>query len=160
MEDIASGETNGLIVDRELNFADEADVHPVFLGRDSRFPVCPNGDDNFCKRCRIEDIWGELSELKIPELEDRCVTVSLEFHEGIVRPAPGTRVSVIPRRYVMGMETMTLEQKTETVDLTTLSDTNLESWFANAGLDVEAVSHCNSAGCEICFPTIQSVRAA
>lgn len=63
-------------------------------------------------------------------------------------------------RYVMGMETMTLVQKTETVDLITLSDTNLESWFAIAGLDVKAVVHCDTAGCEICFPTTQSVRAA
>lgn len=55
---------------------------------------------------------------------------------------------------------MTLVQTSETVDLTTLNATDLEAWFANAGLAVEVVSHCDSAGCEICFPTIQSVRAA
>ncbi|MCZ7534421.1 MAG: hypothetical protein M5U23_13670 [Acidimicrobiia bacterium] len=58
------------------------------------------------------------------------------------------------------METMTLIQTTEAVDLITLSDRDLETWFASTGLDVKAVSHCDSAGCELCFPTMPSIRAA
>jgi hypothetical protein len=51
------------------------------------------------------------------------------------------------------MTTMTLIHTTEKhVDLLTMSDAALETWFAEAGLPVETVAHCSSAGCSMCFP--------
>lgn len=51
------------------------------------------------------------------------------------------------------MNTMTLIHTTEKADdLLTMSDSDLESWFAEAGLAVEAVPHCSTAGCTECFP--------
>ena len=51
------------------------------------------------------------------------------------------------------MKTMTLIHTAEKAhDLLTMSDDDLERWFADAGLTVEAVPHCSSAGCTTCFP--------
>jgi hypothetical protein len=51
------------------------------------------------------------------------------------------------------MNTMTLVHTTEKTDsLLTMTNTELEAWFADAGLSVETVSHCPSAGCTMCFP--------
>ena len=54
------------------------------------------------------------------------------------------------------METMTLihtNTGTRTIgsDLTELSDSDLEAWFSQSGLEVEAVAHCDTASCEDCF---------
>ena len=49
----------------------------------------------------------------------------------------------------MDMSTMNL---VTTTDLTTLDFTQLEAWFADAGLAVTEVSHCATAGCPVCFP--------
>jgi hypothetical protein len=39
-----------------------------------------------------------------------------------------------------------------TTDLTVLNSTELEAWFADAGLPVTEVSHCATADCRVCFP--------
>lgn len=39
-----------------------------------------------------------------------------------------------------------------TADLTTLTSTELETWFGDAGLAVTEVSHCATADCPVCFP--------
>ena len=61
----------------------------------------------------------------------------------------------------MGMNTMNLVTTlptqsnlttNRTADLTTLDSTQLEAWFADAGLAVTAVTHCASADCSVCFP--------
>jgi hypothetical protein len=60
------------------------------------------------------------------------------------------------------MKTMMLiETKPRTEELMTVSDAELESWFADAGLTVRAVTHCDSGACVICFePTVSAARAA
>ncbi len=55
---------------------------------------------------------------------------------------------------------MTLLPNTPAVDLLTLSDADLERWFATIGLDVDAVPHCNAADCTICFHPTSATRAA
>ena len=51
------------------------------------------------------------------------------------------------------MKTMTLVHTTEKRDdLLTMTDTDLETWFSEVGLPVQAVAHCSSAGCSVCFP--------
>jgi len=57
------------------------------------------------------------------------------------------------------METMHLIQPSQTADLTTVSDSDLEAIFASAGLDVDVVAHCNTAGCQVCFADV-AARAA
>lgn len=50
------------------------------------------------------------------------------------------------------METMTLvHTSTKSTDLTGLPDTEIETWFSQAGLAVEVVPHCDNAACEACF---------
>lgn len=58
------------------------------------------------------------------------------------------------------METMTLLPNTPAVDLITLSDADLEHWFATIGLAVHVVPHCNTADCTICFHPTSTIRAA
>jgi hypothetical protein len=48
----------------------------------------------------------------------------------------------------MDMNTMNLV----TTDLTALNSTEIEAWFADAGLPVTEVSHCATADCPVCFP--------
>jgi len=59
----------------------------------------------------------------------------------------------------MGMETMHLVQTPHTTDLMSLSDPDLEAFFASAGLTVEVVTHCNTVGCSVCFAAA-TARAA
>jgi hypothetical protein len=70
----------------------------------------------------------------------------------------------------MDMNTMnlvpTLSTKNTTVDLTTLASLDLEAWFADVGMAVTEVRHCESAACPVCFPQkaaaerVQPARAA
>ena len=46
---------------------------------------------------------------------------------------------------------MHLIQTPHTTDLLSLSDTNLEAYFASARLTVEVVAHCNTVGCAVCL---------
>jgi hypothetical protein len=48
------------------------------------------------------------------------------------------------------METMHLIQTPQTTDLMSLSDSDLEAFFASAGLDVAVVAHCDTVGCAVC----------
>jgi hypothetical protein len=48
----------------------------------------------------------------------------------------------------MDMNTMNLVP----TDLTVLNSTELEAWFADAGLAVTDVLHCARADCPVCFP--------
>jgi hypothetical protein len=59
----------------------------------------------------------------------------------------------------MDMERMQLIQTPQTTDLRPLSDAEIEAIFASAGLSVEVVAHCNSAGCPMCFSEV-AARAA
>jgi hypothetical protein len=53
------------------------------------------------------------------------------------------------------MNTMTLINTAALdTDLLTATDAELEAWFANAGLTVAVVPHCDSAACPICFPPV------
>jgi hypothetical protein len=49
------------------------------------------------------------------------------------------------------METMHLVQTPQTPSLESLSDTDIEAFFASAGLPVEVVAHCDTPGCSVCF---------
>jgi len=69
----------------------------------------------------------------------------------------------------MDMNTMNLVTTTpaqmnpmtgRTADLTTFDSTELEAWFADAGLAVTAVSHCATADCPVCFPLEAAQSAA
>ena len=54
-----------------------------------------------------------------------------------------------------------IETEPRTEELLVLSDTELESWFADAGLGATGVAHCDNAGCAICFrTTVVSAQAA
>jgi hypothetical protein len=57
------------------------------------------------------------------------------------------------------METMHLIQTPQTTDLMSLSDSDIEAFFASAGLTVEVVTHCNTAECSVCFAAA-TARAA
>lgn len=57
----------------------------------------------------------------------------------------------------MGMNTLNL---VTTTDLTNLESTQLEAWFADAGLAVTKVSHCTTADCPVCFPFEAATSAA
>jgi hypothetical protein len=59
----------------------------------------------------------------------------------------------------MGMETMHLIQTPPATDLMTMSDSDIEAFFATAGLDVDVVVHCNTVGCSLCFAAA-TARAA
>ena len=59
----------------------------------------------------------------------------------------------------MGMETMHLIQTPHTTDLLSLSDTDLEAYFASAGLIAEVVTRCDTPRCRAC-PTDVVERAA
>jgi len=60
------------------------------------------------------------------------------------------------------MNTMTLiETQPRAIDLLAMADAELESWFTDVGLTVEAVPHCSSAACQVCFPTsLTAAKAA
>jgi len=58
------------------------------------------------------------------------------------------------------METMELVHSSHSRDLTGLSDTDIESFFTEAGLDVEVVTHCDDATCLSCFAPANPARAA
>ncbi|MGI9667460.1 MAG: hypothetical protein ACR2N2_10205 [Acidimicrobiia bacterium] len=58
------------------------------------------------------------------------------------------------------METMQLIHTATPADLTTVGDAALETWFAEAGLGVEVVDHCDAASCPICFTAIEVPAAA
>jgi hypothetical protein len=60
-------------------------------------------------------------------------------------------VSVTPSRYLVIMETMQLVPNTYPTDLTVLTDDTVEALFAEMGLDVEVVDHCDDASCPVCF---------
>jgi hypothetical protein len=57
------------------------------------------------------------------------------------------------------METMHLIQTPQATDLMSLSDPDLEGFFASAGLPVTVVAHCNTVGCAVC-PTEAAAQAA
>lgn len=59
--------------------------------------------------------------------------------------------SVTPVWYVLGMETMQLIHTPDSTDLMTLSNTDLEAFFADAGLAGEVVDNCDDARCPTCF---------
>jgi hypothetical protein len=59
----------------------------------------------------------------------------------------------------MGMETMHLIQTPQTTDLTSLSDSDLEEFFASVGLSVDVVALCDTIGCVAC-PTGAAAQAA
>jgi len=58
------------------------------------------------------------------------------------------------------METIELVHTGTSADLTALSDTDIESFFTEAGLDVEVVTHCDDATCPSCFAPANPARAA
>jgi hypothetical protein len=51
----------------------------------------------------------------------------------------------------MGMETMHLVQTPHAIDFNSLSDIDIEAFFASAGLPVEVVTHCSTPDCSTCF---------
>lgn len=55
----------------------------------------------------------------------------------------------------MDMNTMNLVTTTTPTtligDLTTLGAQEVEDWFAEAGLAVTEVAHCDTASCPVCF---------
>jgi hypothetical protein len=54
----------------------------------------------------------------------------------------------------MGMNTMNLVTTTPTTpigDLTTVGAQEVQDWFAEAGLAVTEVAHCDTASCPVCF---------
>jgi hypothetical protein len=57
------------------------------------------------------------------------------------------------------METMHLVQTPHTTDLMSLSDSDLEAFFASTGLTVEVVAHCNTVGCSVCFAGVAAQAA-
>ncbi len=57
------------------------------------------------------------------------------------------------------MEAMHLVHTPHTTDLMAPSDAALEAFFATAGLTVEVVARCNTAGCPLCF-TEEPAKAA
>ena len=57
------------------------------------------------------------------------------------------------------METMHLIQTPQIADLMSLSDSELEAFFASAGLTVDVVAHCDTLGCAVC-PTEATAQAA
>ena len=57
------------------------------------------------------------------------------------------------------METMHLIQTPQATDLTSLSDPDLEVFFASAGLPVTVVAHCATVGCSVC-PIEAAAQAA
>jgi hypothetical protein len=54
---------------------------------------------------------------------------------------------------------MHLIQTPQTTDLMSLSDSDLEAFFASAGLAVVVVAHCDTVGCAVC-PTEAAAQAA
>lgn len=60
-------------------------------------------------------------------------------------------VSVTPPRYGVNMETMQLLPNTYPADMTVLADETVEVLFAEMGLQVEVVVHCDTASCMLCF---------
>jgi hypothetical protein len=58
------------------------------------------------------------------------------------------------------METMQLITTTPTTDLTTLDDDALEAYFADAGLAVSVLPHCDDVTCPVCFVPANPARAA
>jgi len=59
----------------------------------------------------------------------------------------------------MGMETLQLIQTPQTIDLMSLSGSDIEAFFASAGLAVDVVTHCNTAGCTLCFAATAATAA-
>jgi hypothetical protein len=57
------------------------------------------------------------------------------------------------------METMHLIQTPHPTDLMSLSDSDLEAFFASNGLTVAVVAHCDTVGCAAC-PTEAAAQAA
>jgi hypothetical protein len=57
------------------------------------------------------------------------------------------------------METMQLIQTAPTTDLLSVSDSDIEAFFASAGLTAQVVAHCDTAGCPVCFAA-EAARAA
>ena len=49
------------------------------------------------------------------------------------------------------METMQLTPPATPTDLTQSADAAIEDFFAEAGLDVAVVAHCDDAACSVCF---------
>lgn len=49
------------------------------------------------------------------------------------------------------METMQLIPNTYPADMTLLGDDTIEVLFAEMGLDVKVVDHCDTASCPLCF---------
>jgi hypothetical protein len=54
----------------------------------------------------------------------------------------------------MGMETMHLVQTPQTPDISSMSDADLEAFFASAGLPAEVVTHCDTPNCSDCFAKV------
>jgi len=46
-----------------------------------------------------------------------------------------------------------------TTELTSLADTDVEAFFAEAGLTVKVVTHCDTAGCSVCFEELLAQAA-
>jgi len=57
------------------------------------------------------------------------------------------------------METMQLVHTAETTDITTLSDADLEAYFADAGLEVVVVARCDDVTCPACFAPVPAQAA-
>ena len=49
------------------------------------------------------------------------------------------------------METINMLPTIGTTDLMTLSDAEIEGFFAEFGLGVDVVDHCPEASCPVCF---------
>ena len=60
----------------------------------------------------------------------------------------------------MDMKTMQLVPNPTTTNLTTLDDNAIEAFFADLGVAVSVVAHCDDAACPVCFSPMQHVRAA
>jgi len=58
------------------------------------------------------------------------------------------------------METIELVHTEDSTDLTALSDAAIESLFAEAGLEVEVMAHCNDVACPSCFAPARPAQAA
>jgi len=57
------------------------------------------------------------------------------------------------------METMHLTSSMAT-DLSTLADEAVETYFADLGIPVSVVAHCDDGACPTCFTPLQQARAA
>ncbi len=49
------------------------------------------------------------------------------------------------------MKAIPLVPAIETIDLTTLTDTDLQAFFGQCGLDIQVVTHCDDPACPLCF---------